>query len=178
MSQNSDSFKASKKYSRARTLLALGVIAGVAVYNKDAIADTLNFSGPKEIEYDSHGNPMYLMKGQKLESFLQSQSNAMSLFSDTSVIPYAYWTKKTARGENTGRGLEAGSDYFVLQSHSGNYFSENDGGHVDHKSSTGKDIKWTYEDLGTKDGKLAIKNYNGQYLRCDGSKLYADRSKV
>ena len=70
MPQNSDSFKSSKKYSRARTLLALGVIAGVAVYNKDAIASNLSFSknsqGPNEIEYDSHGNPMFLMKGEKL----------------------------------------------------------------------------------------------------------------
>lgn len=102
----------------------------------------------------------------------------MSLFSDTSVIPYAYWTKKTARGENTGRGLEAGSDYFVLKSHSGNYFSENSGGHCKHKDTTKKEIKWTYEDLGEDDGKLAIKNYNKEYLRCDGSKMYVDRDEV
>ena len=55
MSQSSDSFKASKKQSKARTLFALGLIAGVAIYNKDTVADNLGLSNnvpTDEIEYD------------------------------------------------------------------------------------------------------------------------------
>ena len=179
MPQKSDSFTASKKSYRRRVLLALGVIAGVAVYNKDAIADNLNFSSypkPNEIEYDVDGNPMYLMKGEELESLLQSQSNAMSLFADTSVIPYHFWTKRTARGHNDGRGLEAGSDYFVLKSHDGRYMSENWGGHVRYESRLDLMEKWTYEpNHGSPDGQVAIRNSNGRYMRCDSWKMYVDR---
>lgn len=107
MPQKTDSFTADKRSNRRRALLALGVVAGIAVYNQDAIRSNFAKSGPNDIEYDSNGKPMYLMKGQQLESFLQAQDNAVSLANtwDTSIMPYQFWTKRTARGENRGRGL-------------------------------------------------------------------------
>lgn len=181
MPQKTDSFTADKRSNRRRALLALGVVAGIAVYNQDAIRSNFAKSGPNDIEYDSNGKPMYLMKGQQLESFLQAQDNAVSLANtwDTSIMPYQFWTKRTARGENRGRGLQAGSDYFVFKSYEDKYLSRNDGGHMKHKDQTNSQIKFQYRRVqSSNDGQVGIRAYNNKYMRCDGKKLYCDRDNL
>lgn len=124
---------------------------------------------------------MYLMKGQQLESFLQAQDNAVSLANtwDTSIMPYQFWTKRTARGENRGRGLQAGSDYFVFKSYEDKYLSRNDGGHMKHKDQTNSQIKFQYRRVqSSNDGQVGIRAYNNKYMRCDGKKLYCDRDNL
>ena len=74
MSNKSDKFSTVSRSYKREVLLALGVITtGAAYYNKDAIYSKLINKGPNEIEYDHLGNPMYLVKGNHLQSLVQNK---------------------------------------------------------------------------------------------------------
>ena len=133
--------------------------------------------GPKLIEYDHNGNPMHLVRGDKLQSLLQGkfldaqESNTVSLVEfKTEYFPYEFWTKDSARAEKDGWGLEAGNQWVVLKTNDGKYLTDNSGGHMRHEDGEGKPLqKFNYH--GWEGDKVGIVGYNDKWASCNGEKM-------